>query len=381
MRPRTVKLIAAGSIAAVLTAVICSTAETNTPPKKNAADKIAELFGDPVLAKGTNVEVKRSELDSTLIGVKAENAARGAQQTPEQAANLEAQLLEQLIQIRLLLQKATEADRAKGALAVSNRYAALLKQAGSEEALSRQLKSVATTPEEFRAKVGDLATAQAVADRELNIMISDETAKKYYGEHPAEFERPETVRASHILLATFNPETRSSISDERKQAKRKIADDVMKRAKAGEDFTKLVQEFSEDPAAKENKGEYTFARGRMQMQAEFETAAFALQTNQISDVITTQFGYHIIKLHEKIPARKYAFDEVVDGRKVDDQIKDHLKRQELEKTLPAYITKLEAEAKVEILDERIKATRDRLAAARKDAAERAERMKQAEKKP
>src|SRR5437763_13727165 len=110
------------------------------------------------------------------------------------------------------------------------------------------------------------------------------------------------VRASHILIATSDPATGTEMSESEKKAKRKIADDLLKRAKAGEDFAKLAKENSEDPGSKDKGGEYTFPRG--QMMPEFEAAAFSLNTNQVSDVVTTPYGFHIIKLYEKIPAHK-----------------------------------------------------------------------------
>ena len=80
---------------------------------------------------------------------------------------------------------------------------------------------------------------------------------------------------------------------------------LLKRARAGEDFAKLAKEYSEDPGSKDKGGEYKFPRG--QMVPEFEAAAFSLGTNQVSDIVTTRFGYHIIKLSEKIPARKVEY--------------------------------------------------------------------------
>jgi parvulin-like peptidyl-prolyl isomerase len=121
---------------------------------------------------------------------------------------------------------------------------------------------------------------------------------------------------------------------------------LLKRARAGEDFAKLAKEYSEDPGSKDKGGEYTFPKG--QMVPEFEATAFSLKTNEISDIVTTQYGYHIIKLHEHIPAQKVAFD------KVSPRIKDYLVQQELVKLAPDYIAKIRKDANVEILDENLK---------------------------
>jgi parvulin-like peptidyl-prolyl isomerase len=117
---------------------------------------------------------------------------------------------------------------------------------------------------------------------------------------------------------------------------------------------------------KENKGEYRFARAkddpRRAMVPEFEAAAFSMQTNQISDLVATDYGLHLIKLHEIIPAKKVDFKEV-QGR-----IEDHLKQAALEKQMPEYFVQLKKEAAVEIADERLRAAlqkmeKDRLSGA------------------
>ncbi len=78
----------------------------------------------------------------------------------------------------------------------------------------------------------------------------------------------------------------------------------------------------------------------------FEAAAFSLKTNQISDVVETEYGYHIIKLSEKIPAAK------VELAKVSPQVKEDLTMQEFEKQLPDYIEKVKKEAGVEIVGQK-----------------------------
>ena len=350
MNRRILPILNAG-LQVVLFATVAVAAETNVPSTK-PSDRITEIFGDSVVAKGTGVQVKRSELDAAAMGLKASGAARGEKFTPEQGTMLERQVLDRLIQIQLLLNKATEADRAKGKESTDKRYDQILKRAGSEETLVRQLKSLGMTTVELRRKMSDEATAEAVVSRELKADATDADAKKYYDDFPARFEQPEMVRASHILLSTIDPETKAPLADDKKLAKRKVAEDLLKRARAGEDFAKLAKEFSEDPGSRDNGGEYTFPRGKMV--AEFETVAFGLATNQISDIVTTQFGYHIIKLSEKIPARKLTLDESIEGVKVIEQVKDLLKRQQLEKLLPDYIQKMQKEAKVEILDEKLR---------------------------
>ena len=360
-----IKTITAGCGVALATTATLVAAETNAPATK-PADKLAELFGNPVVAQGKGVTIKRSELDAAVMGIKASGMARGQQFTPDQTVLLERQVLDRLVQIQLLLAKAIETDKARGKEASDKRFETIQKRAGSDEKLALQLKSVGMTAEELRNKMTEEATAEFVVLRELKIDPTDADAKKYYEEFPARFEQPEMVRASHILLGVLDQETRAPLSEEKKAAKRKLAEDLLKRAKAGEDFAKLAREYSDDPGSRENGGEYTFPRGKMV--PEFESTAFGMATNQISDLVTTQFGYHIIKLSEKFPARKLTLEESVEGVKVSEQVKEVLKRLQLEKDLPGYVEKLTAEAKVEVLEPKLKEAGDQLKEMGKNAA-------------
>jgi len=310
-----------------------------------AAKKPGELFADVVVAKGKGFEIKRSQLDEALISFKANLAARGQDVPQEHMAMFEQQMLDQLIRLQLILGHATDADRATAKGLTAKRVETIKTRAGSDENLVRQLKSVGMTLDDLTKKIGEEAVAETTVERELSVKVSPDEIKKFYDENPAKFERPEQVRASHVLLS-IKDATGGDLPDDKKKEKKAKAEEVLKRAKAGEDFAKLAKEFSEDPGSKDKGGEYTFGRGAMV--PEFESAAFSLKTNQVSDIVTTQFGYHIIKLSEKIPAKK------VDLAEASDDIRDYLKQTTVQKQLPPYLEKLKAEAKVEILDEKLK---------------------------
>jgi parvulin-like peptidyl-prolyl isomerase len=321
-------------------------ATTNAAAAPKPAAKTANLFSDKLVAKGKGVEINRSQLDDEIIRFKAQVAGRNQAVPPEQMALMERQLLDQLIQVQLLKAKATDADKAAGKALADKRFEEAKTKLGSEDALNRQLKLMGVTREEVQTKWTESATAEAVLKRELNVSVTDADTKKFYDENPARFEEPEKARASHILLTTTDPKTNTELTEDQKAAKRKEMEGLLKRARAGEDFAKLAKEYSEDPGSKDKGGEYEFPRG--QMVPEFEAAAFSLGTNQVSDIITTRFGFHIIKLSEKIPARK------VEYAKAAADIKEGLTQQALQKQFPDYIAKLKKEAGVEILDEKLK---------------------------
>jgi peptidyl-prolyl cis-trans isomerase C len=349
------KVIFTAALAMALTA---SSVLADTAPAANksaaagtnttASATMASLFGDPVIAKGKGVEVKQSALDEVVLGIKSAAAAHNEPIPPQQLLGIEAQMLNRLIQIQLLLQKSTDADKAAGQAKAEDQLTNLLARAGSQEAFERQLKAVGMTPEELRTKITQEATATATMTRELGITVSDADATNFYTSHPSDFEQPETVHVRHILLLTMDTTTRAPLPADQIEQKHKQIEDILKRVKAGEDFATLATQYSEDPGSKTKGGELPpFSHGEMVPQ--FEAAAFSMQTNTVSDVVTTDYGFHIIKLLDKTPA------ETIPYAKVADKIKEFLVQQKTQKLAPAYLAGLTKAADVEILDADLKA--------------------------
>src|ERR1700744_5063145 len=261
-------------------------ASTNGP----SADPMTTLFGDPVIAKGTGFTIKRSDLDQVVTSARANMAASG-QQVPQ---GFDAGILNQLITIQMLMQKATPADRAAGQVESDKQYTNMLSHFPTPEAFDRQLKMAGITATELRAKATQEATAKITLKRELNVTVTPEQVRECYTNHEANFEEPERVHVDHILLMTIDSNTQMPLSTNTIAAKRKQIEDILKRVKAGEDFGALARQYSEDPGSKVNGGELPkFGRG--DMVPEFEAAAFALSPGQISDIVTSKFGFHIIK--------------------------------------------------------------------------------------
>ncbi|HTQ50469.1 MAG TPA: peptidylprolyl isomerase [Candidatus Acidoferrales bacterium] len=342
-----------------------ATANSSAGPNPSATDTnvnlntaMTALFGNPVIVKGKGFEVKQSDLDEAMTGIKAAAAMRNQVIPPAQMKMLESQMLDRLIQVQLLLQKATDADKAAGKKMADSQMKTLLERAGSQEALNRQFTALGMSMGQLRARLTQEGTAQAALLRELKVTVTDDEAKKYYDDHPADFEQPDMVRIAQIFLSTHDPVTGAELSDTETAAKKKEMDDILKRARAGENFSNLVEQYSEDVASKDKGGIYTIARG--QTPPEIEAAAFSLNTNQISDVVSTTIGYHIIKLLAKIPAKKLAYDSILpnqtppDALKVSDYIKTQLTNQKAAKLAPAYVAALRKEAGVEILDPDLK---------------------------
>jgi peptidyl-prolyl cis-trans isomerase D len=171
-------------------------------------------------------------------------------------------------------------------------------------------------PEKRQIRFASIDT-QAIRER---TQVSAEEVERYYRENEEQFSSPEEVRASHILFRL----------DDRDEAEvRKQAEAVLKRARAGQDFAKLANEFTEEEIGRTRGGDLDFF-GRGQMAPEFEQAAFALKPGEVSDIVQTQFGLHIIKLTDRREATTRTLDEV--RGQIEDQLRWERAQDEAQRT-------------------------------------------------
>ena len=179
------------------------------------------------------------------------------------------------------------------------------------------------------------------AKKGAEIGVAEEEVKKYYDENVTEFEVPEQVQASHILLSTKPTDPNADPNEVKAQAKQK-ADELLKELKDGGDFAALAKEHSSCPSKARGGDLGQFTRGRMVKP--FEEAAFALKAGELSDVVETDFGYHIIKVTEHTDASTTTFEEAKDG------ITEKLSRQKKAEVMKAYLETLRDGAKIVFAD-------------------------------
>src|SRR5271170_4991851 len=138
------------------------------------------------------------------------------------------------------------------------------------------------------------------------VQISDDQLKAQYQQNIAQYQVPSRVHVQHILLTTVG---KTSAEVEEIHAK---AEDILKQVKKGGNFSDLAKKYSEDPGSKDKGGDLGFIT-KGQTVPEFEQTAFSLQNGQISDLVKTQYGFHIIKVLENEPAHTKPFEEVKDA--------------------------------------------------------------------
>jgi len=169
-----------------------------------------------------------------------------------------------------------------------------------------------------------------------NAKVTDEEAKKFYDDNPSYFQQEEMIRASHILITT------KAEDDAAKKAEAKAkAEDIRAKLVAGGNFEELAKSSSDCPSKEQGGDLGYFGRGRMVKP--FEDAAFALKVGELSPVIETEFGYHVIKSTEHKDAEKVPFD------KVKDRIVSHLQDTKINETLKNKVEELKKAAKIVLM--------------------------------
>jgi peptidyl-prolyl cis-trans isomerase C len=310
-----------------------------------AVSSFAEPLFDHVVARGKGFEIKSSQVEETFILFKANRAAIGqpVPDSPDDIKKTEAEILDSIIASKVLLMRATEADRTNG-IAQAEQYIKEKKASvPSESAYRRQLIVSGVTPENFEKEVRDQAVIKALIDRELKPKqtVTDQEIDQFYKENADKFEEPEKWKVAHIYMSNRNPSTRAELSDKEKAEKKAKLAEVLVRAKAGSDFGKLAKEFSEHSLTKDQGGEQTFVKG--QMPPEFEAAALSMKPGQVSDIVSTGLGWHIIKFVEHIPSKP------MENAAAKQRIKEILLQRATQKALPDFVKQLRQEAAVEIV--------------------------------
>jgi peptidyl-prolyl cis-trans isomerase C len=208
----------------------------------------------------------------------------------------------------------------------------------SERSYVAKLRIEGYTEESYREHVRHLVSARKYMDRIAAKAsgIGDEEIHAFYTANPAKFRLPERVRARHILVKVTPGE-----GEEAKRAAREKIESILEELRAGEDFAEAARKRSEDSSAARGGDLGTFPRGSMVKP--FEDAAFALEAGAVSDPVETPFGYHIIKVEERIP------ESTVSEEAAREHIRSFLQGGKARNAVQAELSRLRAEASIEIL--------------------------------
>jgi peptidyl-prolyl cis-trans isomerase C len=300
-----------------------------TPPKPMPAQL------PDVLARVNGEEVTKVDFDRLITNMEA--SAR--QPVPaERRDEIFRKALDELVTYKVLSQETRARKIAVTDEEVESTIKQMRSQLPNEQEFKKALAARGVTLEKLKSDTRlDIGINKMMeAEAATQPAPGDVQVREFYDKNPDKFKQDEACRASHILFKVDE----SADAATKKKAKDQ-AETVLKQARAGADFAELARKYSADGSAQQGGDLNFFTKG--QMVPAFDQAAFALKPGQISDIVTTQFGYHIIKVTERRPPSTVPFEQV------SARIKEYLTEQQKQQKVEAFIESLKQKAKIEVL--------------------------------
>jgi parvulin-like peptidyl-prolyl isomerase len=233
-------------------------------------------------------------------------------------------VLDQLIERTLILQEARRTGRLASDAAVEDRLRQIAQAFPSPEEFDRALQQQGVSRAELRDRVRFELTVRRILDDLRVPAPTDQEARAYFQAHREAFDEPERVRVRHVLLRT--------------EAEARVA---LARLRAGESFAQVAKELSQDPGTRDRGGEVGLVTPG-QTVPEFEQVAFRLKPGELSEPVRTSFGYHIVQVTEKLPAKKATWEGV--RQQVLELLRENKRREAFE----AWVKELRGRAKIAV---------------------------------
>ncbi len=317
--------------------------QTPAPKPEKTADQpaVKESKREPIKTSNTiaaevnGIKIPMAKFTSQLQTVLQQYASQGVTVKDSQKAQIRKKVLDNLIGQELLYQDAEKKGITVTQQEITTQLDGIKKQFKDDAQYQSALKSQGITEDFLKSDIKMNITLNKYIDKTFKpkVVITDAEDAAFYGANPQYFSQPEQIRASHILIKV--PKDADAAT---KAAARKKIEDVQKQLKNGAKFSDLAKKVSEGPSSKNGGDLGFFSRG--QMVKPFEDAAFALKKGEISNIVETQFGYHIIKLTDRKAAGLVPYD------KVKKQIQDYLFQVKLGEVIQKYIDTLKAGASI-----------------------------------
>ena len=291
-----------------------------------------------VSQEGAVARVNGISIDARELRRAKKVLLRGQTVPAEQRAVVDKQAIEQLVSAELLYQAAAKLELKDADKQIDAKIAQGKARFKDEQEFKKAIKDLEMDEKDLREYTRrDILISHFVETRFVsNSVVTEAELSDFYDKNPDKFKRGETFKASHILIGVDAKAT----DDDKKKAREK-AEKLHKELLGGADFATLAKENSTCPSSQQGGDLGFFGKG--QMVPAFEKATIALKTGEISPVVETQFGYHIIKLIDKKPA------QTTDFKDVKTKIGEFLKGQKVNEAIQKYLAETKKTAKIEIL--------------------------------
>ncbi len=261
-----------------------------------------------VVAKVNGVEITKDYYEKTIAKVGEDNGFRMLygddvwDMEIEEGVTFREMFSQQMLDIIIMQELVYQDAEGKGLLAteeeIEKEFTAYMEIVNKDAEYSEFLKTNNIDEAFIKEHLAKSLTYNKYASAMMEqIEVTDEEAQTYYDEHIADFTNNQ-VRASHILISTTD-ENGQPLSDELKAEKLALAEELLQRARNNEDFATLAKDYSDDTYSAVNGGDLDYFSEGMMVPA-FNDMAFSMEVGEISDIVETEFGYHIIYLTDKI---------------------------------------------------------------------------------
>ena len=259
---------------------------------------------NPAVLKVNDDLVYAAEISMVMQNIAGQMGGRD--KVPDQQ-ELVQMATQRVVEQKLLSQEASRNGIEPNEVRVAQMIQAIEQQAGGREALDASLAEMGSNHEQVMEMIREMDLVRSFIEQKISpsIQVSDEEVASFYAENPGMFANDAQIHARHIITAATEDADAATVA-----AAAAKAEKARERALAGEDFAELAREMSEGPSAPKG-GDLGFFT-REQMVPAFADAAFVLEPGQISEVVRSPFGFHVIKVEEKRPAGTLPLDEVSD---------------------------------------------------------------------
>jgi peptidyl-prolyl cis-trans isomerase C len=289
-----------------------------------------------VLATVDSDKIERWEIEAALKGLEAR---AGTALPADKRDEVIRGLIDQLVAFHAMSQEARERKLGATDAEVEGRLAQIKGGFPNEAEFQKAMAEQGVTLPQLQRQTRMGLEINKLIETEIaaKVAVADTEVDAFYQQNLQRFAEGESVHASHILVTA--PAKAEAAEKEKARAK---AQDLLKQLKGGADFAKLAREQSQDPGTAPGGGDLGFFP-KGQMDPAFETAAFELKAGAVSEVVESQFGFHLIKVHERRPPRTTPLSEV------SGQIKEHLTNQLRDSRIQEFVDASKAKRKVQIL--------------------------------
>jgi peptidyl-prolyl cis-trans isomerase C len=311
----------------IVLALITLASPAGAGESQSAEQKVAVVNG---------TVINQAELDSETNRYLDRLQRMGRLPNDLERSQIRKQVLENLIARELFYQESQKKGIKVDQKEIEAQLTALKERFPSEAEFKNGLSTMNLTEADLRFQFErDLAIRKLLDDQiGGKIAVSEKESKTYYDSNLESFKKPEQVRASHILIKV------DPGADEAKKAEaRTKIESLQTKLNKGEDFGALAKEYSEGPSGPKGGDLGFFGRG--QMVKPFEETAFTMKPGQVSEMVETKFGYHIIMVTDRTPEGTLSYEEVRD------RLEQYLKQQKVQESIAEYVETLKGKAKIE----------------------------------